>query len=108
MCSKQIIPAWRLRNSTHEVTQMKRGRPALRATFREGISNTLSQYTYPVTIQTIRKALLKTATRPGSFDTIKKYLEELTADGIVIRQPRPAERKQKPMVLYLMRGRRSE
>lgn len=105
--------AWRLQlklppvgNYTvnQEGAHTKRGRPALRATLRERISNTLSQYPYPITVQTIRRALLQTTARPGSWNTIKKYVEELAAEGIVIRQSLPTENKRKPLVLYFMRG----
>ena len=71
---------------------------------RERISSVLSWCPYPVTVQTIRQALLQTTTRPASRTTIKKYLEELAAEGIVIRQSLPTGRKEKPLVVYFMRG----
>ncbi len=73
-------------------------------TFREQISNTLSQYTYPVSVNTIRQELVQGNVPQGSRSTIKKYLEELVAEGLVVRQAVSAERKQKPMTLYSMRG----
>jgi DNA-binding HxlR family transcriptional regulator len=83
---------------------MKRGRPALRATMREKISGVLSCHSYPMTVQTIRQTLLQTTARPASRTTIKKYLEELTGEGIVIRQSLPSSPKEKPLVVYFMRG----
>jgi predicted Zn-ribbon and HTH transcriptional regulator len=83
---------------------MRRGRPALRATFREKIISVLSCCPYPVTVQTIRQTLLQTTARPISLTTIKKYLEELAAEGIVIHQSLPVDCKKKPLVVYFMRG----
>ena len=83
---------------------MRRGRPALRATLREKISSVLSCRPYPVTVQTIRQTLLQTTAQPANPTTIKKYLEELTGEGIVIRQSLPSGRKEKPLVVYFMRG----
>jgi len=87
-----------------DMNRAKRGRPVLRATFRERISQLLSQCPYPVTVQTIRQAVLQTTARPCSWNTVKKYLDELTADGIIVRQLLPAENKRRPLVLYFMRG----
>jgi Fe2+ or Zn2+ uptake regulation protein len=83
---------------------MRRGRPALRATLREKISSVLSCRPYPVTVQTVRLALQQTTSQPASRTTIKKYLEELAAEGIVVRQSLPDGRKENPLVVYFMRG----
>ena len=87
-----------------EVTKTRRGRPALKITFREQISNTLSQYPYPVTAGTIQKVLAQTGAPRVSWGTIRKYLEELAAEGLVVRQSFSTERKQRPLILYSMCG----
>ena len=83
---------------------MKRGRPALRATLREKISAILSRYSYPATVQKVRQELQQSTARPASGTTIQKYLKELIEEGIVIRQSLPADHKDKPLVVYFMRG----
>ena len=35
---------------------------------------------------------------------IEKYLEELVAEGLIVRQSLPTERREKPLVVYFMRG----
>ena len=77
-------------------------------TFREKISNTLSQYPYPVSAGTIQQALAQAGALQVSWGTIRKYLEELAAEGLVLRQSISPERKQKPLILYSMRGCRPE
>jgi Fe2+ or Zn2+ uptake regulation protein len=65
---------------------MKRGRPALRATFRSRISDFLRQHPYPVTTRTIQHNLLSTG-KPSSWHNVRKYLDELAQEGIITRQP---------------------
>jgi len=77
-------------------------------TFREKISNTLSQYPYPVSAGTIQQALVQTGSPQGSRGTIRKYLEELAAEGLVVRQSFSSELKQKTLIMYSMRGCRPE
>ena len=73
-------------------------------TFREQISNTLSQYPYPVSAGTIQQVLVQGGAPQGSWGTIRKYLEELAAEGLIVRQSFSTERKQRPLILYSMRG----
>jgi len=80
------------------------GRPALRTTFREGISIILSRYPHPVTVQAIRKAMLKTFARPCSQGTIKKYLDELISEKIVVRQLPAGKKRSGQSALYCLRG----
>ena len=73
-------------------------------TFKEQISNTLSQYPYPVSAGTIQQVLVQAGAPQGSWGTIRKYLEELAAEGLVVRRSFSIKRKQKPLILYSMRG----
>ena len=73
-------------------------------TFRENISKILSQYPYPVSAGTIQQVLVQAGESQGSLGTIRKYLEELAAEGLIVRQSLSLERKQKPLILYSMRG----
>jgi len=73
-------------------------------TFREKIGNTLSQYPYPVSAGTIQQVLAQAGAPRGSWGTIRKYLEELAAEGLVVRQSLSSEHRQKPLILYSMRG----
>ena len=77
-------------------------------TFREKISNTLSQYPYPISAGTIQQVLAQAGAHQGSWGTIRKYLEELAAEGLVLRQSLSTERKQKPLILYSMCGYRPD
>jgi len=82
---------------------MKRGRPSLRQTVRTRVSHVLRQTPYPVTVRTIQKSMTKPYMRPAHWCTIKKYLDELAEEGIVIRQVLPAAPKRKPLVVYFLR-----
>jgi Fe2+ or Zn2+ uptake regulation protein len=87
---------------------MRRGRPSLRTASRQSISEVLRRHPYPVTVQTVHQDLVRSASGPGSWNTVRKYLDDLASDGVVIRQVLPVERKRKPLVLYFIRGGRSQ
>lgn len=87
---------------------MRRGRPSLRTASRQGISEVLRRHPYPVTVQTVHQELSAIASGPGSWNTVRKYLDELAADGVVIRQVLPTECRRKPLVLYFIRGGKSQ
>ena len=81
---------------------MRRGRPSLRATVREDVSHVLARTTYPVTVRTIQRYMGAAGARPPHWCTIKKCLDELADEGIVLRQSLPAEPKRKPLIVYLL------
>ena len=64
---------------------MKRGRPAMRNDFRESILGVLGGYEYPVTVTTVKKLLDARRTHPCGWDTVRKYLNELAEERLVLR-----------------------
>jgi len=52
--------------------------------------------------------MMQTSAHAGSWHTIKKYLEELASEGLVIRQSLPTDSKHKSLVLYVIRGCRAD
>jgi len=86
---------------------LKRGRPALRSTFKAQINALLASYPFPVTTRTVQKRL-STEGRVGSWHTIRKYLDELAEEGVVIKQQLPVTDKNRPFVLYQIRGCKSQ
>lgn len=83
---------------------MRRGRPALRSSFKEKIEEFLSHNPYPVTVRTVQQGLLKAGTTSAHWCTVKKYLVELVDEGLVVRQALPVESKRKPLVVYFGRS----
>ena len=83
---------------------MKRGRPALRGSFRDAIGDILQTYPYPLTVRSIQMQLRQSGRRAGSWHTVKKYAEELVRDGTIVRQVLPAQARYKPLVVYLARN----
>jgi hypothetical protein len=86
---------------------MKRGRPAMRAQYRREILDVLASYQYPATTSTVKRMLDTRRLHPCGWDTVEKYLQELAAEGLVIRQSLPTERRHKPLIIY-MPARRSD
>ena len=84
---------------------MKHGRPAMREHFRHEILEALQQLPYPVTVSTIRHLVEARSAQRSGWDTIQKYLEELVAERLVLRQPLPTQPGRKPLVVYLGRRR---
>ena len=82
---------------------MKRGRPAMGAEFRRQILRILSAAEYPVTATTIKQLLDERRAHPCGWDTVRKYVEELVTERLVLRQALPTERGRKPLVIYLGR-----
>ena len=82
---------------------MKRGRPAMREQCRREILNVLADYRYPVTASTVMRLVEELRGRPLGWHTARKYLEELVAERLVLRQPLPAQQGRKPLVVYLGR-----
>ena len=85
---------------------MKRGRPAMREEFRRQILMVLGKTPYPITVTNVRRLVEARRTHPCGWDTIQKYLQELVAERLVLREPLPPQPKRKPLVLY--RGRRHQ
>ncbi len=82
---------------------MRRGRPALRDEFRRNILYVLDSYSYPCTVSTIKKLIDEQRVYSCSRDTVRKYLHELIADGLVLRQELPTNRGRKPLIVYQVR-----
>ena len=82
---------------------MKRGRPAMREEFRSEILNVLDGSGYPVTATTVKRLLDAKRGQRCGWDTVRKYLEDLTAERLVLRQVLPTNRGRKPLVLYMGR-----
>ena len=82
---------------------MKRGRPAMREEFRREILTVLGEGQYPITVSTVKRVLDARRMRPCGWHTVRKYLEELAAERLVLRQALPTERGRKPLVVYLGR-----
>ena len=86
---------------------MKRGRPSLEEEFRRDILQVLGGYPYPATISTVKKLLEDRRQKPCGWDTVQKYLQELTDEHLVLRDALPANQGAKPLVVYLGRSRPS-
>lgn len=84
---------------------MKRGRPAMREQFRCEILNVLGDGQYPATVTTIKRLVDSRRLRACGWDTVRKYLEELVTERLVLRQPLPTQLGRKPLVVYLGRRR---
>jgi len=83
---------------------MKRGRPAIREEFRQQILHVLGDYQYPATASTVKKLLDMRRGRPCGWDTVRKYMDELTAERLILRQALPVERGHRPLVVYIGRS----
>jgi len=83
---------------------MKRGRPSMREEFRRDILSVLGVYQYPATASTVKRLLDSRRIHPCSWVTIDKYLRELVAEHLVLRQVLPTERGRKPLVVYVGRA----
>ena len=79
---------------------MRRGRPAMGEEFRRQILSILGHGEYPVTATTIKHQLEKARGRRCGWDTVRKYLDELVGDRLVIRQALPTRHGRKPLVVY--------
>ena len=84
---------------------MKRGRPALREYFRREILTVLGDGPYPVTALTVKRQLDTRRLRPCGWHTVRKYLDELAEERLVLRQALPPEKGRKPLVVYMGRAR---
>jgi len=84
---------------------MRRGRPAMRGYFRREILNVLVDGQYPATATTVRRLINARRVKPCDWHTVRKYLEELVVERLVLRQALPTQPGRKPLVVYLGRGR---
>ena len=77
----------------------------MRPDFRREILTVLGQgqYEYPATASTVRHLIEARRMRGCGYDTVRKYLDELVADRLVLRQPLPARDGRKPLVVYMGR-----
>lgn len=84
---------------------MKRGRPSMGPEFRREILNVLGQgqYEYPATASTVRHLLEARRMRGCGWDTVRKYLDELVAERLVLRQALPTQAGRRPLVVYMGR-----
>ena len=76
----------------------------MREEVRQQILSVLAGYQYPATINTIKERLEHRRGHPCGWDTVQKYLQELTAEHLVLRQSLPTERGHKPLVVYMGRA----
>jgi hypothetical protein len=83
---------------------MKRGRPPLREQFRQDILSALSAYQYPATVSTVKRLLNQRRLQPCAWETVEKYLNELSQQRLVLRQALPTERGRKPLVIFVGRN----
>ena len=87
---------------------MRRGRPAMREHFREQILTVLDGPPCPVTALTVKRQLDARRLRPCGWHTVRKYLDELATERLVLRQTLPASGGRKPLVVYMGRCRPDE
>ena len=85
---------------------MKRGRPSMREHFREEILNILADGECPLTVSCVKRFLGARRSRPCGWHTVRRYLDELAAERLVLRQVLPTEEGRNPLVVY--HGRRSQ
>jgi hypothetical protein len=85
---------------------MKRGRPSEREEFRREILEVLGGYKYPATATTVKGLLDARRMRPCGWDTVRKYLQDLASERLVLRQVLPTERGSRPLVVYTGRSNR--
>ena len=83
---------------------MKQGRPARREEFRREILNVLGSYQYPVTASTVKGLLDARRMQPCGWDTVRKYLQELAGERLILRQVLPTERGRRPLIVYTGRS----
>ena len=84
---------------------MRRGRPAMREEMRRLILTALGGAEYPVTASTIKRLLDGRRARPCGWHTVRKYVDELSAERLVFRQALPTRGGSKPLVVYVGRSR---
>ena len=80
---------------------MKRGRPASQEEFRREILEILHNYQYPATISTVKGLLDARRLHPCGWHTVRKYLQELTAERLVHRDALPTIKGRRPLVVYI-------
>jgi len=76
----------------------------MRQEFRREILDVLGGYQYPATASTIKRLLDQRRMRPCGWRTVQKYLHELAAERLVLRQALPTQRGRKPLVVYTGRS----
>ncbi|MDP2896810.1 MAG: hypothetical protein Q8Q12_09670 [bacterium] len=84
---------------------MKRGRPPVRQEFRREILEALGegQVPYPLTASSVKRLLDARRLRPCGWHTVRRYLEELAGERLVLRQALPTQAGRKPLVVYMGR-----
>ena len=87
---------------------MKRGRPSAASDVRRDILGALAGYQYPVTASTVKRLVDRRRVHPCGWDTVRKYLDELVAERLVLSQALPADRGCKPLVVYMGRSRETD
>jgi len=75
----------------------------MREELRGQILNALADGEYPVTANSVKRLLDARRARRCGWHTVRKYLEELSAERLVLRQPLPAACGRKPLVVYVGR-----
>jgi hypothetical protein len=84
---------------------MKRGRPPMREELRRDILDLLGerQIPYPLTATSVKRFLDSRRVRPCGWHTVRRYLEELVGERLVLRQALPTQAGRKPLVVYMGR-----
>ena len=82
---------------------MRTGRPAMRAQFKDDILAVLAERPYPATVSSVKRYLDGRRARPCGWDTVRKYLDELVSERLVLRQALPAEPGHKGLVVFMAR-----
>lgn len=62
---------------------MKRGRPSIRYKIQQEIILLLTRFDTPIAISSLRKEISKSVAREISWNTVKKYVQELVESGKV-------------------------
>ena len=86
---------------------MKSGRPALRGKIMSNIIEILSEFRFPVNISFIQRKIKERTGSLPSWNTVKKYLEELAVLDKVekIVTPHSKKENEKGIILYRLKKR---
>jgi len=85
---------------------MRRGGPSAAGEVRRDILAALAGYQYPATAGTVKRLVDRRRPVPCGWDTVRKYLDELVAERLVLSQALPTERGRRPLVAYMGRSRK--
>jgi len=75
----------------------------VRERLRRQILEVLGGYEHPLTVSSTKQLIDRRSNGSCSWHTVRKYLDELAGERLVLRQALPADGRQKPLVVYLGR-----